>query len=65
MRGAAGEPGNRRVTAAGVVLVGVEHWTVRLPAWPLLRALAAGRAMDDRIHLVDDPADAVGRLELA
>jgi hypothetical protein len=38
---------------------------VRLPAWPLLRALAAGRVMDDRIHLVDDPADAVGRLELA
>ena len=44
---------------APMVLVGVEHWTVRLPAWPLLRALAAERPMDDRVHLVDAPSEAV------
>ena len=44
---------------APMVLVGVEHWTVRVPAWPLLRALAAERPMDDRVHLVDVPSEAV------
>ncbi|MQA05539.1 MAG: Rossmann fold nucleotide-binding protein [Streptosporangiales bacterium] len=39
--------------AAPIVLVDREHWTERLPAWPLLRALASGRGMADRIHLVD------------
>ncbi|GGL97491.1 hypothetical protein GCM10010129_46530 [Streptomyces fumigatiscleroticus] len=36
-----------------MVLVDRAHWTERLPAWPLLRSLAAGRAMEARIALVD------------
>ncbi|MFD8142753.1 LOG family protein [Streptomyces sp. NPDC059708] len=36
-----------------MVLVGRRHWTEELPAWPLLRALARGRAMESRIALVD------------
>ena len=38
---------------APMVLVGVSYWTEVLPAWPLLRALARGRAMEAHIHLVD------------
>jgi len=38
---------------APMVLVGREHWTERLPAWPLLEALARGRSMQDSVHLVD------------
>jgi predicted Rossmann-fold nucleotide-binding protein len=36
-----------------MVLVDREHWTRRLPAWPLLRSLAEGRAMESRIALLD------------
>ncbi|MET9887706.1 LOG family protein [Streptomyces sp. NPDC006430] len=36
-----------------MVLVGRAHWTEHLPAWPLLQALARGRAMQSRIALVD------------
>ncbi|MFH8348747.1 LOG family protein [Streptomyces sp. NPDC018045] len=36
-----------------MVLVDRVHWTERLPAWPLLQALAAERAMSDKIALVD------------
>ncbi len=36
-----------------VVLVDVEHWTQRLPVWPLLQALGRDRAMAGSIHLVD------------
>ncbi|MFE9775709.1 LOG family protein [Streptomyces sp. NPDC005931] len=36
-----------------MVLVDRAHWTERLPAWPLLRSLAEGRAMETRIALVD------------
>lgn len=42
-----------------LVLVGTAHWTEVVPVWPALRALAVGRAMAGRVHLVDDPADAV------
>ncbi|MBV1778878.1 LOG family protein [Paeniglutamicibacter sp. ABSL32-1] len=42
-----------------MVLVGVEHWTKTLPAYPLLAELAAGRAMEEKIFLVDDAAEAV------
>ena len=42
-----------------LVLLGVTHWTENLPAWPLLRALAAGRPMEDHVHLVDDVSEAV------
>ncbi|MBB3040521.1 Rossmann fold nucleotide-binding protein [Nocardioides soli] len=38
---------------APMVLVGATYWTETLPAWPLLRALARGRAMERHVHLVD------------
>ena len=43
---------------APMVLVGAEHWTTELPAWPLLTALADGRAMGSRTHLVGTVIDA-------
>lgn len=46
-------------TVAPMVLVGVEHWTERMPAWPLLRALATGRAMAPHVALVDSVDEAV------
>lgn len=49
-------------TVAPMVLVGVEHWTHRLPAWPLLQALARERAMEHRIALVDTVEEAAGLL---
>ncbi len=42
---------------APMVLVGVEHWTRTVPAWPLLEAMAADRPMAAALHLVDDIAD--------
>jgi predicted Rossmann-fold nucleotide-binding protein len=48
--GTRGEP-------APMVLVDRAHWTIELPAWPLLQALAAKRPMARRIALVDDVAD--------
>ncbi|EPD64530.1 LOG family protein [Streptomyces sp. HGB0020] len=36
-----------------MVLVDREHWTERLPTWPLLCALARERSMESRIALVD------------
>lgn len=38
---------------APMVLVGRTYWTHTVPAWPLLQALARGRAMEGHIHLVD------------
>ncbi|MFI1450979.1 LOG family protein [Streptomyces virginiae] len=38
---------------APMILVDPDHWTEHLPAWPLLQALARGRAMESRIALVD------------
>ncbi|MEV0574382.1 MULTISPECIES: LOG family protein [unclassified Streptomyces] len=49
--GSRGEP-------SPMVLVGRDHWTHELPAWPLLRALAAGRPMESRIALVDSVEEA-------
>ncbi|WP_067439692.1 LOG family protein [Nocardioides jensenii] len=46
-------------SVAPMVLVGVEHWTRTVPAWPLLRALAAGRPMEPHVHLVDTIEEAV------
>jgi hypothetical protein len=45
-----------------MVLVGREYWTEELPAWPLLRRLAEGRAMADHVHLVDDLDEVAGIL---
>lgn len=38
---------------APMVLVDRDYWTRQLPAWPLLRGLAAGRTFAERLHLVD------------
>ena len=43
-----------------MVLVGRRHWTEELPVWPLLQALARGRAMEPHVHLVDSLDEAVG-----
>jgi predicted Rossmann-fold nucleotide-binding protein len=43
---------------APMVLVGERYWTEELPLWPLLRALARGRVMEDRICLVDTVEEA-------
>jgi predicted Rossmann-fold nucleotide-binding protein len=47
-------------TVTPMVLVGREHWTETLPAWPLLRALARDHPMADHIHLVDTVEEAAG-----
>lgn len=45
-----------------LVLVGMEHWTSRLPVWPLLRALGDGRRMGQVLHLVDTVEEAAALL---
>lgn len=47
---------------APMVLVGTEHWTRQLPAWPLLQVLGSGRALGAKLHLVDDPAEVLPAL---
>ena len=47
------------VTSPPLVLVGVDHWVETLPVWPLLRAMAQGRGMEQVLHLVDDAEEAV------
>ena len=46
-------------SVAPMVLVGREHWTRTLPAWPLLQALARERAMEEHVHLVDTLEEAL------
>jgi predicted Rossmann-fold nucleotide-binding protein len=43
---------------ASMVLVGRDYWTVTMPAWDLLQALARGRPMEDHVHLVDSVEEA-------
>ncbi|MGF2948272.1 LOG family protein [Microbacterium alcoholitolerans] len=43
---------------APMVLVGRRYWTEELPAWPLLRALAEGRPMQEHVHLVETVQEA-------
>jgi predicted Rossmann-fold nucleotide-binding protein len=45
-----------------MVLVGQDFWTGDLPVWPLLRSLATGRSMEDRVHLVESWPQAVALL---
>jgi len=45
-------------SVAPMVLVGRSYWTEELPAWPLLRTLARGRAMEKYVHLVDTVEEA-------
>ena len=47
---------------APMVLVGREHWTGTVPAWPLLRSLARERLMEDHVHLVDTVEEAAALL---
>ncbi|MGW0556985.1 LOG family protein [Streptomyces sp. NPDC002926] len=47
-----------------MVLVDRVHWTERLPTWPLLQSLAAGRSMESRIALVDSVDEAPAALKL-
>lgn len=41
-----------------LVLVGREHWSERLPVWPLLQALGHGRRMSEALFLVDTTDEA-------
>jgi predicted Rossmann-fold nucleotide-binding protein len=50
-------------SVASMVLVGRAYWTEELPAWPLLKALARGRAMEPHVHLVDDVDEAAELFE--
>ncbi|SEB54352.1 Predicted Rossmann fold nucleotide-binding protein [Paramicrobacterium humi] len=43
---------------APMVLVGGDYWTREFPAWPLLKSLAAGRPMEQHVHLVESVQDA-------
>lgn len=45
-----------------MVFVGQEHWTERLPAWPLVGALALGRPFETRLDLVDSTTEVLGLL---
>jgi predicted Rossmann-fold nucleotide-binding protein len=47
---------------APMVFLGTEHWTRTLPVWPLVTALAEGRPLARRIHLLDDPSQVPGAL---
>lgn len=46
-----------------MVLVNRAHWTEKLPAWPLLQALARERSMESRIALVDRIEEAPAALK--
>ena len=46
-------------SVAPMVLVGVDHWTQQVPAWPLLSSLARGRPMEEHVHLVDTVNEAI------
>jgi predicted Rossmann-fold nucleotide-binding protein len=48
-----------REAVTPMVLVGKQHWEEDYPAWPILQKLAAGRAMEDRIFLVDSVEEAL------
>ena len=50
-------------SVAPMVLVGRTYWTSTLPAWPLLQALARGRAMEDHVHLVDSVEEATALMD--
>ncbi len=42
-----------------MVLLGRKYWTETMPAWPLLKALAAERVMEQKIALVDTAQEAM------
>ena len=50
-------------TLTPMVRVGRDHWERRYPTWPMLQSLAAGRAMEERIFLVDSVDEALAVLD--
>lgn len=52
------------VPVSPLVLLGHRYWTRDVPAWPLLKSLAAGRRMQRHIHLVDSVSEAMAALGL-
>jgi predicted Rossmann-fold nucleotide-binding protein len=51
--------GLRGTASAPLVLLGGDHWTTALPAWPLLQALARDSPMARTVHVVDDVDEAL------
>ena len=51
--------GLRGTESAPLVLLGGDHWTTTLPAWPLLQALARDSPMARTVHVVDDVDEAL------
>jgi predicted Rossmann-fold nucleotide-binding protein len=51
--------GLRGTASAPLVLLGGDHWTTTLPAWPLLQALARDSPMARTVHVVDDVDEAL------
>jgi predicted Rossmann-fold nucleotide-binding protein len=49
----------RGTASAPLVLLGRDHWTTTLPAWPLLQALAKDSPMAGAVHVVDDLDEAL------
>ena len=49
----------RGTASAPLVLLGGDHWTRTLPAWPLLQALAQDSPMAGAVHVVDDLDEAL------
>lgn len=49
----------RGTASAPLVLLGADHWTRTLPAWPLLQALAKDSPMAGAVHVVDDLEEAL------
>jgi predicted Rossmann-fold nucleotide-binding protein len=49
----------RQTASAPLVLLGGDHWTRALPAWPLLQALAQDSPMAGAVHVVDDLDEAL------
>lgn len=45
-----------------LVLVGRQHWSIAVPVWRAIQAIAQERPMAHRIHLVDDVEDALAVL---
>ncbi|MGB7818019.1 MAG: Rossmann fold nucleotide-binding protein [Ornithinibacter sp.] len=51
--------------APPLVLVGRDHWSDAVPVWPALTALARGRGMTSRVHLVEDVHEAAALVTAA
>lgn len=45
-----------------MILFGTEHWTKKRPVWPLIEAVARGRAYGELLALTDDEDEIIERL---